>query len=356
MKIVGGILMFVLMGVIANAQDPRPEPKVVVSSDLKVVAEIAATSPDKVVRNAPFSAEAVSESVQTLADGNRIVRSSTSKLYRNSEGRFRREFAGGTGGMLGSLYTYGAGITLFDPVGGFRYSIDPNVRTTRQMVYRPHNEIKIVTPPGGRALQTVLEDGKLNGEIKTVDGRSVMSDKIKEEIRAVVAQAPAAAVRAVAGQVAAVAPLVSVNGVGDTGMFAVGTGQNSKWETRTEELGTQNIEGVDAEGTRTITTIPAGAIGNERPIEITYEKWYSKELQLVVMSKHNDPRFGEQTYRLTNIVRSEPDPSLFTPPQGYKLITEPSGNFVYTTTAAKVAAEKAAVKAAQATTVSRTKP
>ncbi|HUR98651.1 MAG TPA: hypothetical protein VMZ26_11355, partial [Pyrinomonadaceae bacterium] len=63
------------------------------------------------------------------------------------------------------------------------------------------------------------------------------------------------------------------------------------------------------------------------PIEITYEKWYSKDLQMVVMSKHNDPRYGEQTYRLTNIVRNEPDPSLFTLPNGYKLVTEPSGTY-----------------------------
>jgi len=107
--------------------------------------------------------------------------------------------------------------------------------------------------------------------------------------------------------------------------------------------GTQNIEGIEAEGTRTITTIPADAIGNERPIEITYEKWYSKELQLVVMSKHNDPRFGEQTYRLTNIVRSEPDSSLFTVPNGYKLITEPSGAYTISTAPTKAvwATEKA---------------
>ena len=135
--------------------------------------------------------------------------------------------------------------------------------------------------------------------------------------------------------------------------YAFGT--NQKWETRTEQLGVQNIEGVEAEGTRTITTIPADAIGNERPIEIMYEKWYSSELQLVVMSKHSDPRFGEQTYRLTNIVRSEPDPSLFTPPQGYKLITDPSGSYRVSTAPVKAAhAEKAA--RAKATTVSNTNP
>jgi len=343
MKIISVFLMFVTMGVFANAQEA------------KVVTELAASA-EKMVKNSPFSADAVSESVQTLVDGNRIVRNSTSKLYRNSEGRFRREISGGSGGMLGSLYTYGQGVTLLDPVGGFRYMIDPNLRTTRQMVYRPHNEIKIVTRTG-KSLAGVIAAGKLSGEIKaaaaagaTGQGGVVISDKLKEEIRAVVAMAPEVAVRAVAPQVVTEA-LTSVG-------MSFTMGSHSKWETRTEELGVQNIEGVDAEGTRTITTIPAGAIGNERAIEITYEKWYSRDLQLVVMSKHNDPRFGEQTYRLTNIVRSEPDPSLFTLPNGYKMITEPaSGTYTINARNATLVEKAAAAKAAQAApAVSKTKP
>jgi hypothetical protein len=103
----------------------------------------------------------------------------------------------------------------------------------------------------------------------------------------------------------------------------VGSPGDSKWETKTEDLGTQNIEGVTCEGTRHITTIPAGAIGNDRPIEITYERWYSKDLGMVVSSKHSDPRFGEQTYTLKNILRAEPDPSLFTVPREFKFMNEP---------------------------------
>ena len=68
-------------------------------------------------------------------------------------------------------------------------------------------------------------------------------------------------------------------------------------EARTESLGKQNIEGVEAEGTRSTVTIPAGEIGNERAIEIVFERWYSPELQMVVMTRHYDPRFGETTYR-----------------------------------------------------------
>ncbi len=79
------------------------------------------------------------------------------------------------------------------------------------------------------------------------------------------------------------------------------------------------IEGVEAEGTRTTMTIPAGEIGNERPIEIVSERWYSPELQLVVMTRHSDPRSGETTYKLTNINRTEPAKSLFEVPAGYTI-------------------------------------
>ncbi len=86
-----------------------------------------------------------------------------------------------------------------------------------------------------------------------------------------------------------------------------------------ESLGKQNIEGVEAEGTRYTITIAAGEIGNEAPINIVSETWYSAELQTVVMSRHSDPRMGENTYRLTNINRSEPPHALFELPSDYTI-------------------------------------
>jgi hypothetical protein len=88
---------------------------------------------------------------------------------------------------------------------------------------------------------------------------------------------------------------------------------------KAESLGKRNVEGVIAEGTRTTITIPAGEMGNDRPIEIVSERWLSPELQTVVMTRHNDPRFGETTYRLTNIVRAEPPRSLFEVPPDYQV-------------------------------------
>jgi len=137
-------------------------------------------------------------------------------------------------------------------------------------------------------------------------------------------------------------------GVGKGVGIATALPRMPKWDTRTEDLGEQNIEGVSAKGTRTITTIPAGAIGNDRPIETVYEKWYSDDLQMVVFSKSTDPRFGEQTYRLTNINRSEPDPSLFTPPPGYKKVSGgPGGAYTVTTAAKAQQVEWEAAKAAK---------
>ena len=86
-----------------------------------------------------------------------------------------------------------------------------------------------------------------------------------------------------------------------------------------EELGTQVVEGVPATGTRTTTTIPAGAIGNEQPLLIVSEQWFSPELKVLVLTKHSDPRTGETIYRLTNILQTEPTRSLFEVPADYTL-------------------------------------
>jgi hypothetical protein len=94
------------------------------------------------------------------------------------------------------------------------------------------------------------------------------------------------------------------------------------------DLGTQTIEGVPAQGTRITRTIPAGQIGNVQPIVITTENWYSPGLKVLVMSKSNDPRMGETSYKLTNIQRSEPAPSLFQPPDDYTVRDQPGGVFI----------------------------
>lgn len=89
----------------------------------------------------------------------------------------------------------------------------------------------------------------------------------------------------------------------------------------TESLGTQLIGGISAEGKRTTRTIPAGQIGNEKPIAVTVERWYSPDLQMDILIKRNDPRGGTTVFQLTNVVRSEPDASLFQVPSDYTVVS-----------------------------------
>jgi len=88
-------------------------------------------------------------------------------------------------------------------------------------------------------------------------------------------------------------------------------------DTHTESLGEQNLAGVIAQGKRYTVTIPAGAVGNDRPIEVTAERWYSKELQATVMARLSDPRKGEAAFRLVNIRLEDPPESLFEVPADY---------------------------------------
>jgi hypothetical protein len=89
---------------------------------------------------------------------------------------------------------------------------------------------------------------------------------------------------------------------------------------KTESLGTRQIEGLSATGQRTTTTIPAGRIGNDRPIEILDERWVSSDLKVVLLSRHRDPQTGETEFRLTNIKRAEPSPDLFKVPANNTII------------------------------------
>jgi len=345
MKVISGLLLFILAGVSVYAQQAG-----------KVIAEVAASN-EKTIKNAPFSAEAISESVQVLADGNRIVRNSTAKMYRNSEGRFRTEMSGGSGGVFGTTFSLGHGTTILDPVIGHRVMLDTLNGTARIATLGGGQNVTIVRGTGGELSETQ----RVEIERKLATART-LTDAQRAEYAAKAKEYEQKAV-----ELRAVAPAIAVTGSGqgfttfngDGGGFAFTTGSTAKYDTRTEELGTRDYEGVSAEGTRRVTTIPEGAIGNERPIEIVYERWYSKELGLVVYSKHSDPRFGEQTYRVTNIVRSEPDPSLFTVPHGYKVLSEPAPVYklsVKPTAATTVSPARVTAKPAQVVNVKTSNP
>ena len=90
-------------------------------------------------------------------------------------------------------------------------------------------------------------------------------------------------------------------------------------KTTSENLGTQSIEGVLADGVRNTTVYPEGFMGNDRPIQVVHETWVSKELGLTLLEKYSDPRFGDTITRVTSLNRSEPDPALFRMPPDYIL-------------------------------------
>ena len=89
-------------------------------------------------------------------------------------------------------------------------------------------------------------------------------------------------------------------------------------EGRTEALGTKTIEGVTVEGTRITFELPAGHMGNNKTLSVTEEKWFSPELQVVVLSRHVDPIGGEHVFKLLNIKRAEPVAELFSVPAGFR--------------------------------------
>jgi hypothetical protein len=252
------------------------------------------------VKGAPYSAEAVTDTIQTLGDGNRIVRNSSAKIYRDSAGRTRREQAMKAVGPWAVSGDAPVMITINDPVSGVHYNLNPNTKTANKMTM----------PPQVRAL---------SGDPKDV---SELKAKMKEKMK--LKAANGAETGAAAGVVTETVHNTVTHAVvgGVASGFSMAAGDramawSSDAEVNRETLGKQTIEGVEAEGTRVTFTIAAGKIGNERPIVTVNERWYSPELQAVVMTKNSDPRMGETTYRLTNIVRSEPDPALFQVPADY---------------------------------------
>jgi hypothetical protein len=98
---------------------------------------------------------------------------------------------------------------------------------------------------------------------------------------------------------------------------AAAASDHGREQSRVELLPERVIEGVRAQGVRRTTTIAAGAIGNELPIEIVSEEWTSQELKIFVLTERRDPRVGTSTYRVANINRAEPDHYLFEVPSDY---------------------------------------
>jgi len=238
-------------------------------------------------KGAPFCATVTTDHTQTFADGNRIHTSENSPFCRDSEGRTRRE---ATLNMLGAAPEASSPklITIVDPVAGFRYMLDSqNKIAHRASIGQIAGGMTMKAGPGGSPEK----------------GQQVMFYR----------------------HVGPAGPSMVLN----DNLFFKKAGQVSDGPApATESLGDQTIDGVHATGTRITTTIPAGKMGNEQPILVTSERWYSPELKATVLTKHQDPWAGELKTQLTNVNTSEPDVSLFSVPSDYKVVDEKAGPFV----------------------------
>ena len=224
----------------------------------------------EVVTAAPYTATATTESTQVLADGNRIVNKTSSFVARDSQGRTRRE-------------------TDLHRIGTMQVDSPKMV-----FINDPTTHTQYIFTPGGEATKVVRSEGNWKEGPQIIDLRAARERGLKEKM------------------------MVTIQGAHE--------GQQNKEsneQVKHEDLGTQTIEGVSAQGKRETVTIPAGQIGNERPIEIVTETWFSPELHTMVLRKHSDPRMGDSTYRLTDIKRAEPDASLFQAPAGAKVNVKP---------------------------------
>jgi hypothetical protein len=220
----------------------------------------------RVITGAPYSATVSTEMTQILADGNRINNKTTASLARDSQGRTRREE---TMGMVGPWQVNGPKLVFInDPTSQTNYILDSDKQTATAL---KHAGIAGINAAGSGATVSASASGGFKVEY-----------------------------------------------------MGKGPGGDQPEESKTESLGTETMEGVAVEGKRVTRTIPAGQIGNTQPIEITSEVWTSPDLQVIVMSKHSDPRFGETTYQLTGIQRAEPDHSLFEIPPGYAVKSMPA--------------------------------
>jgi hypothetical protein len=206
----------------------------------------------KVVTGAPYKADVAATSVQTLADGNIIQRTTTGVVARDSPGRtYSSETITGMFGQTGTkTMTF-----ISDPVAGYVYTLNAATKTAMRRPLRAHNG----TGANARA--------EWSGHTGT---RPADSNVVSSTMNA------------------------------------------------------QIVNGVNAEGKTVTHTIPAGSMGNEKPIVATTETWYSPELQVVISSKRVDPREGTSAYAITNIQRTEPPATLFQVPSDYTIKDAPA--------------------------------
>jgi archaellum component FlaG (FlaF/FlaG flagellin family) len=243
------------------------------------------------VQGAPYSATITNESVQTLVDGNRIVQNTTGMIARDSQGRTRHD---ATLPSIGSLSAADGAHLVFiqDPVAKTSYTLNLTEKTAQKM---PMPTLSKDVPREAGPGQIFMQAGTIAA---TGPGEAGVT------------------------MTTAAPPMMTVHRMQI---------QDDPSHVTTEDLGTQSMEGILVTGVRATRTIPAGEMGNEKPIVIVTEVWTSPDLKTIISSKRSDPRMGDQTFRLTNLVRAEPDASLFSIPADFKIVDGPRQHVLYRT-------------------------
>jgi hypothetical protein len=239
------------------------------------------------VQGAPYSATITNETVQTLADGTRIMQTNTGTTARDSQGRTRQDMPLPA---IGNLAATNAPRLAFihDPVAQTSYTLNLTDKTAQQLSPLPPLAADAASASGVPATASTRVIGV---------GVSPMPPSPE--------------------------PIPGTVAVTSGAMFLQKQISDEPAPVTTEDLGSQTMEGVLVNGTRSTRVIPVGEIGNDRPIAIVTEVWISPDLKTVIYSKRSDPRIGETTFRLSNIARTEPDPTLFTVPSDFKITEGP---------------------------------
>lgn len=318
-----------------------PDIDVLVSSAMSEAFAGAANLPvARSIKGAPYSAEVISEKVQTLPDGNQISKRTSTMTYRDSAGRTRQETRDSKGEVVS--------IHINDAQDGTRYMLSPSRKTA--------TKISVDKDLGKRIAEikekakAMAKDGKAHiiersnpgeeiiihrSEGATADGRKELREEVKVNVVRVDGKSTVTINGEPAGAIGEKVSMAIGPALGElTRLGPIGASfRDAKWSAKstTTQLGTRDFDGVRADGKSVTYTIPAGEIGNRNPITVTSENWFSPELQATVYSKHSDPRTGDTIYRLANIKRSEQPMSLFTVPEGYALKETPGHAFNFRT-------------------------
>jgi hypothetical protein len=249
------------------------------------------------VVGAAYSGEEASEQVQTLADGTRITHENSGrKMWRDAQGRTRTErplFANPNLPAQNQTTL----VEISDPVGGFQYILDTQNKVAHRMALPPANS-----------------KGQLRQAIGTAAGAWTPPPPPTTPMPLAVASTGV-----VSAVVSAPIPMESSN---RPPLPPPPPANALRPEIRSESLGTKLIDGVMAEGRRSVMTYPTGMTGNDRPFSVTTDTWTSPDLKMTILSVTHDPRSGDRTFKIANLSLTPPDPTMFMAPADYNIVDE----------------------------------